>query len=354
VDVFIGTYTVRGSAGIYRGEFDPESGALEIVGEAAADNPSFLAIGRGGSVLYAVCEREEGAVRAFAVEQSRGGLSPLGESRSTHGSAPCHLALDGTRRWIVVANYGSGGGAVFPLNRDGSLGEAVDLYQHVGSGPHPERQARPHAHSATFDETGRRVYVADLGIDRIMIYELDQRNGRLRSGRPPWADLASGSGPRHMAFHGGQAFVINELASTIAGFRHDPATGELTGVHTVSTLPPGFTGENTCADIHVHPGGRFVYGSNRGHDSIAVFSLDRERGELAPAGHAAAGIAWPRGFALDPSGRFLLAANKNGDDIVTFAVNQATGLLDPTGSRCRVPSPVCVVFADAASGGATP
>ena len=235
---------------------------------------------------------------------------------------------------------------VFPIETDGSLGPDVDRYRHEGSGPNRERQNEAHAHSATFDPTGSRVYVADLGIDQVKGYNLDPSSGRLHADTGASVTIEPGSGPRHMTFHPTLplAWVINELGSTITSFRHDPRTGALTQTATVSTLPEGTTGESSCADIHVHPNGRFLYGSNRGHDSVAGFRIEPDGGRLDPAGHFGEGISWPRNFAIDPDGRIMLVANKLGDDIIAVRVDPETGVMTATGHRCAVSSPVCVLI----------
>ncbi len=235
---------------------------------------------------------------------------------------------------------------MLPIQEDGQLAPASDAIQHEGSSVHPRRQTGPHAHSANLDPTNRFAFVPDLGMDKVMIYKLDIAAGKLVAGEQPWAEVAPGAGPRHFTFHPNMlyAYVINEIGSTITAFAYDMANGKLTEVQTVPTLPEDFDGESTTADIHVHPSGKFLYGSNRGHDSIAIFEVDEATGKLTPIGHESTQGKSPRNFGLDPTGTFLLAANQNSDTIVSFRIDTATGKLTPTGHVTNVPSPVCVKF----------
>lgn len=350
--LYVGTYTRNGSRGIYQAALDPRSGALTVHGVAAeTQNPSFLVMGRGGAHLYAVNEvgdfggEASGAVTAFAVDRDSGALRRLNQ-RSSRGGAPCHLAVDRGGRFLLVANYSGGNAAVLPIAEDGSLGEAVSVVQHRGSGPNRERQGEPHVHSVTLDRANRLALVADLGIDRLMAYRFDDRTGSLAPADPAWTALRPGAGPRHFAFHpdGRRAYVINELDSTLTALSYDPASGALTPGQTVPTLPADFTGRSHCADVHVHRSGRFVYGSNRGHDSIVVFAIDPASGKLTAVDHTSTQGKMPRNFALDPSGKYLLAANQGSDNIVAFRIDPATGKLTPTGSSVAVGAPVCVTF----------
>jgi 6-phosphogluconolactonase len=345
--LFVGTYTVRGSEGIYAFRMDPGTGDLEPVGRpAAVENPSFLAADPTGRFLYAVQENgPEGGVAAFRINHGTGELAPI-NSQLSHGSAPCHLSVDQTGRFVVAANYSSGSVTVLPVGEAGELREASCVIQHAGQGVDPERQEGPHAHSATIGPDNQRVFVADLGLDKVFVYRLDLATGELHPNEMPWLDIHPGAGPRHMAFHpsGRLAFVINELDNTLVALGHDPDTGALTELQTVPTLPADFTGTSFCADVHVHPSGRFVYGSNRGHDSLAIFGVEAATGRLALVGHEPTGGRNPRNFALAPGGEFLLAANQDTDDIVTFRLDGETGRLSPTGHVTRVPAPVCLCF----------
>jgi 6-phosphogluconolactonase len=246
----------------------------------------------------------------------------------------------------LVANFMSGSVCVLPVLEDGSLGEASDFIQHHGSSIHPVRQAGPHAHSVTLDEANRFAFVPDLGLDRIMVYRFDPEQGRLKSHAIPWIEMKPGAGPRHVAFHpnGKFAYLINELDSTLVALSYDGGQGTLEALQIVSTLPEDFRGESTCSDVQVSPSGTFVYGSNRGQDSIVIYRVDQQSGRLTYVGHEPTQGRTPRGFGVDPTGRFLLAANQDTDTIVTFRIDPQTGKLLPTGHVTQVPTPVCVKF----------
>jgi 6-phosphogluconolactonase len=348
--VYVGTYTTNAGGrgqGIDRFTLDPASGALsdrETV--AAIDDPSYLALSTDKRHLYAAIERASGGVAAFAVDPGSGRLTFLNQVDS-HGADPSHLALDPSGRHLLVANYTSGSVAVCPIEPDGRVGEATDVVQHVGQGPHPERQAGPHAHMVATDPTGSLVLVADLGLDRVLCYRLDTGSGKLRPLPDHFAQLPPGAGPRHFAFHpnGRWLFVLGELDSTVTVFDYDAQAVTFEPVHTLSTLPPDFTDTSWSAAIRVAPSGRWVYASNRGHDGIAVFACDAATGRLTPVGHTPVEGQWPRDFNIDPSGRFLLAAAQRSHSIATFAVDQATGELSLVGTVAESRSPVCVLFA---------
>ncbi|MCU0521142.1 MAG: lactonase family protein [Anaerolineae bacterium] len=349
--VYVGTYTRKGSQGIYVFRFDPVTGSLSPVGSAPADNPSFLAIHPNKQVLYAVNEVGEfggaatGAVSAFAIDWGSGALTLLNQQPS-HGQAPAHIAVDRAGAYVYVANYSSGTAAVFPIQVDGSLGTASDVVQHVGSGPDPRRQREPHAHSINLDFGDRRAYVADLGTDKVMIYDVASEPGKLRTNIPASAQVDGGSGPRHLAFHpsGRYAYLINEMGNTITAFAYNPVDGGLSALQTVPTLPADFDGRSTTADIHVAPSGAFLYGSNRGHDSIVVYRIDNETGGLSYVQHASTEGRTPRNFAIDPTGTYLLAANQDSDSLVVFRIDPDTGMLSATGTQVMVSMPVCVSF----------
>lgn len=350
--VFIGTYTRGRSEGIYVYRMDTATGALEYVSKATGvDNPSFLALHPSQRYLYCVNEtggpdgKPGGAVSAFALDLGTGTLKYL-DQQPSHGTQPCHLVVDATGKYVLVANYGSGSLSMFPIEQSGRLQEASDVVQHRGSSVNPRRQQGPHAHSINLDAANRYAFAADLGMDRVMVYRLDLAQGKLWPNDPPWAQVRPGAGPRHFAFHPGgkSAYLINELDSTMTAFAYDAQRGVLTEVQTLSTLPAGFSETSYCADVHVHPSGRFVYGSNRGHDSIAIFRIDQGSGRLTLVGHESTRGKTPRNFALDPTGTFLLAANQNSDTIVTFRVDQETGKLSATGHVAEVPQPVCLVM----------
>ncbi|HUG15809.1 MAG TPA: lactonase family protein [Thermomicrobiales bacterium] len=357
--VYVGTFTHHGPGergradGFYCYSFDSDSGALRLAQEIPdVPSPAFLALAPDGRTLYAVNEvpsidgHDGGAVSAFARDPGTGRLSFLNREAS-HGGDPCHLMVDATGQYVLVANYATGSVAMLPVESDGSLKQASDIHQHSGSSVHPVRQQGPHAHSITPDPTNTVALVADLGLDQVLIYRIDLELGRLAPHDPPFASLHPGAGPRHLAFHPGASFVyvINELDSTITACRWDLVGGVLEPRQTISTLPEGFDGRNSCADVHVRPDGRFLYGSNRGHDSIAIFAIDPLDGTLAPAGHQSTLGEEPRNFGIDPTGRYLLAANQNSDTIVTFRVDGESGRLEETGNVTMAPSPVCLLFA---------
>jgi 6-phosphogluconolactonase len=348
--VYVGTYTGKGSEGIYLYRLDSATGALQALGKPArVENPSFLAIDPQGRCVYAVREssrspaRKEGAVVALSRSRTTGALTVLNEQPSG-GQGPCYVTTDRAGRFVLVANYGSGSVAVLPIAADGSLQPATSVVQHEGSSVHPTRQKGPHAHSIILDAANRYAFAPDLGIDKIMIYRFDDKAGKLLPNDPPFAACEPGSGPRHLAFHpnGKYAYVIEELSCTVTALAYDASAGALKPLQKIRTLPEGFTGTSTCAEVQVHPSGRFLYGSNRGHDSIVIFAIDDKTGELRLLGHEPTQGRNPRNFALDPSGTFLLAANQDSDTIVSFRINPQTGALTPTGQVCRVPTPVCL------------
>jgi len=350
--LYVGTYTSGDSVGIYRCRFQPKTGKLNLIGETPdVVNPSYLAIAPGRQHLYAVNEtgdyegRSSGAVSAFAINQDSGELTFLNQQAS-RGAAPCYVSTDDQGKWVLVANYNGGNLCVLPVDSRGGVGEPTDIVQHTGTGVNPQRQKGPHAHSVLLDPANRYALSADLGIDKILIYRFDGRRGRLLENDPAFAKTAPGAGPRHIVFHpnGSFVYVIDEMGSTIMVFGYDAAHGELAAIQTVSTLPDTFRGSNTAADIHVSPDGRFLYGSNRGHDSLAVFSVHPSTGKLSSVGYESTRGHTPRNFTMDPGGNFLLAANQNSDSVVIFRRNLKTGTLSAIGDILRIPSPVCLTF----------
>ena len=349
---FIGTYTQSTSEGIYVHRFNPDTGGLEPVSIAAgADNPSFLALHPSGQFVYATSEVEEfegasqGALYAYSVDAESGELSIINRQGSI-GPGPCHAIVDGSGRYLLAANYHGGSICVLPIREDGGLAPACEFIQHRGSSVNPRRQGEAHAHSINLDPQNRFAYVPDLGVDRVFIYGFDQDSGGLSPAAPASVEVSPGFGPRHFAFHpdGRRAYLNNELGSVITVFDCNSETGALTELQNIGTLPPGFSGSNTTAHILVHPSGRFLYCSNRGHDSIAVFAVDEVTGRLTAVGHQATGGRTPRNFEIDPSGTFLVAENQNSDSVVTFRIDSESGLLTPTGNLTRIPMPVCVKF----------
>jgi len=289
--------------------------------------------------------RSSGGVSAFLIDPATGKLTLLNEVASG-GAGPCHLAVDRTGKYVLVANYGGGSLAVFPILNDGRLGQASAFVQHKGASVNPQRQEAPHAHSVYLSPDNHFALCADLGLDEVLIYRFDAGKGTLTPNNPAFALVSSGAGPRHFAFHpnGKLGYVIDEMQSTVTVFSYDPANGALDVVQTVSTLPQGFKGENTTAEVEVHPSGKFLYGSNRGHDSIALFSINPRKGTLTPEGHTPTLGKTPRSFALDPTGSYLFAANQDSDSIVQFRVDPNNGRLTPTGQVLEVPMPVCIIF----------
>jgi len=350
---YVGTYTTKkASKGIYVYRFDAATGQLTSVGLAAeSTDPSFVAAHPSGKYLYAVNEvgnydgKKSGTVSAFAIDHKSGRLTLLNQVASG-GADPCYVSLDKTGKHVLVANYSGGSVAVFPVLKDGRLGEASAFVQHQGSGANKERQEGPHAHWIQTSPDNRLAAVSDLGLDELVLYRFDAAKGSLVPNDPPFVKVSPGSGPRHAAFHpnGKFVYVLNEMQSTVVVFSYDPSTATLKTLQQLSTLPKDFTGQNDTAELAVHPSGKFLYASNRGHDSIAIFSIDSVKGTLTPTGHVATGGKTPRNFAIDPTGKYLLAANQASDDIVIFRINLVTGNLTRTGQVVEVPSPVDVAF----------
>jgi len=349
--IYIGTYTTppNGRAeGIYTYAFDATTGALSRPQTLASVNPSFLTLDAGRQFLYAVNENTVGAVSAFAVDDTTGALTPLSQ-QSANGSAPCFLSLDPSGQWLLTANYTSGNFAVYPVGTDGGLGGATDLVQSSGTGPNTARQEGPHAHMIAFDPSGQFVLGADLGSDRVLIYRLNTADGTLTANKgamPSYAATKAGAGPRHFAFHpnGRYLYVNGELNSTVNAYLFDANTGATMANGSLSTLPADFTGMSSTAEIALHPNGRFVYVSNRGHDSIAMFAVNESTGTLTAMGHEPTRGKTPRNFAIDPTGTFLLAANQESDNVVAFRIDGNTGRLTATGQVTSVLSPVCIIF----------
>ncbi|MCW5853337.1 MAG: lactonase family protein [Anaerolineae bacterium] len=350
--VYVGSYTrtlphVKGKGeGIYIFRMDRASGALAPAGDVLGlSNPSYLAFDPTQRYLYTVDEIDQGNVSAFAVDPATGALTRLEQHVSSEGDVPCHLSVDPSGRWVLTANYTSGHVVSLPIRPDGSLGDAVEIVHHHGHSVHPDRQESAHAHWISVDPTGRYVLVADLGLDKVLVYHFDPEYGTLTPNDPPACDLPPGSGPRHLVFHpsGRFAYVINELASTLTTCAYDGERGILHPLQTLSTLPADFTGHSTTSAIRIHPSGKFVYGSNRGHDSLAMFAVNDD-GTLTPVGHTPTQGRNPRDFNIDPTGAFLIAGNQDTDTLVTFRIDTATGQLTPTGAVTPVMTPVCIVF----------
>lgn len=342
--LFVGTYTSGRSEGIYVYRMDQSSGSLQRVSAINSENPSFLALAPSKRFLYAVNETATGAVSAFKIDPTSHELTFLNQQPS-EGADPCHLMVDSHRKCVLVANYTGGNVAVLPIQPDGSLSASTDVEQHQGTGPR-QQQKGPHAHCIKLDRANRYAYAADLGSDKIMIYRFLRAGAQLEPAPQPFAALHPGAGPRHLTLHPNSRYlyVINELDSSITTFRCNPVTGTLTAFESVSTLPRDFTGTSYCADIHVSRSGRFLYGSNRGHNSIVVFAIDPRNSRLNLVEHVSTEGKWPRNFTIDPSGRFLLVANQHTDNVVTYHINPQTGRLTPTGHTAEIPVPVCLQF----------
>jgi 6-phosphogluconolactonase len=356
---YVGTYTEAGSKskGIYAYSYDADTAQITPLGLAAeTTNPSWVAIHPNGRFLYAANEVQNykgpnsGGLSAFSIDRDKGGRA-TGKLRflnemPTRGADPCYLTVDNTGKYVLVANYTGGSVAVFPIRDGGSLGEASAFVQHTGHGPNPQRQEGPHAHSINLSPDNRFAFVDDLGLDELLVYRFDSAKGSLTPNDPPFAKLVPGAGPRHFALHpsGQFAYVISEMGSTVTVFANDAKTGALRNLQTISTLPRDFKKQNDDAEVEVDPSGRFLYASNRGHDSIMVFSINAARGTLTPVEYTFTQGETPRSFAIDPTGTLLFAANQESNDIVIFRIDQNTGRLTPTGQVLDVGAPVCVKF----------
>jgi 6-phosphogluconolactonase len=347
--VYAGTYTRGDSRGIYVFRFNPSTGKLSAPTLAAETlNPSFLAEHPNHRFLYAVNEGGQGGntVSAFAIDAATGKLTPL-NAVSSQGSGPCHLAVDATGKWLVVANYNNGTMALIPIHEDGRVGEAKQVEKHEGSSANPQRQRGPHAHCVLFSPDNHFLLLADLGLDKIFVYKFDAAAGALTPNDPPSASVAPGAGVRHLAFHpnGRVLYSINEMGNTITAFHYEPAKGTLEAFQSETTLPEGFKGNTSTAEVAVNPAGTRVYGSNRGHDSIALFAIDPRHQTLSPMDHTSTLGKNPRHFTLDPTGKFLLVANQDTSDITVFKVHPNSGQLTPAGPPVKGAAfPVCVLF----------
>ena len=343
--LLVGTYTKGGSKGIYSLALDASTGALSAASLAAeAPNPTFLALSPDRGVAYAVCAGDAW-VSSFRAEAANGALSPLVQQPAGTGPTPCHVAVDPTGRIAIAANYHLGLAAAIPLGPDGAHG-APRVVAHSGRGPHPTRQTTSHVHSANFSPDGRFALVCDLGLDRIYTYAVDREGVALVAGDPPYIEAAPGAGPRHLAFgRGGRhAYVINELDNTLVAYDYLPANGGLVRLQAVSLLPAGYRGDATAAEVRVHPSGRFIYGSSRGPDTIAVFSVHEASGALSPVEIVPCGGKGPRNFSVSADGRWLVCAHQDSGTLCSFAVDPSTGRLTRVPGSAEVPMAVCVVF----------
>jgi 6-phosphogluconolactonase len=352
--VYVGTYTTKqASKGIYAFDFDSASGELKERGLAAESiDPSFLAVHPNGKYLYAVNEtgefagRKSGAVSAFAIDPSTSKLKLLNQFPS-EGAGPCHISLDKTEKFVLVANYDGGSIASFPIREDGSLGPASSFVQHTGSSVNKERQEAPHAHWISTSPDNHFVLVADLGLDEVLIYRFDATTGQLSPHTPPFAKVAPASGPRHFAFrpNGKFGYVLTEMAATVTAFSYDSGKGVLSVIQTIPTLPKEYSGPAEAAELAVHPSGKFLYASNRaGIDTITAFAIDPAKGTLKLIDRVSTKGKTPRNFAVDPTGSYLLAANQESSNIVVFRIDPTTGALNAAEHEVQVPAPVCIVF----------
>jgi 6-phosphogluconolactonase len=356
--VYFGTYTQTASKGIYSIRFDPASGSMsapELAGEAR--NPTFISLDPTGRFLYATGElahelspgKPAGGASAFAVERPSGKLRLI-NTQETGAGATTHNAVDATGRMLVLANYSAGYIAAVTIKSDGSLGPRSAYFDQNGKaplGPNAERQQQSHAHSVTISPDNRFVFACDLGLDRVFGYKMDPSNGSLQPNDPPAVAAPPGAGPRHSKFSpdGRFLYVANEMGATVTRYAYDARSGALAREESVTTLPPGvILPDNTVAELRLHPSGKFLYASNRGHDSIAIYAVDLPTGKLTPVAITPCGGKHPRNFALDPSGRWLLCANRDTNNVVLFAVDPASGKISPTGREVAVAQPVCVLF----------
>ena len=353
--LYIGTYTSGASKageGIYIYRMNEKTAELThfktITGVA---DPSFLTFDPKRRHLYAVNEVEQfegkpsGSVSAFSVDKKTGDLNFLNK-QSTSGAHPCHLIVDEKGNYVLVANYSGGSVAVLPITDGGSLGMTSSVVQHRGSSVNKDRQTGPHAHCIELDKSNRHALAVDLGLDKILIYKFDKKTGQLVANKVPSIEVSPGDGPRHLTFHpnGKFVYVINELSNTIIAFEYEKDDGTLKRTQTVSTLPLGFSGKSWTAEVVISPSGKFLYGSNRGHDSIVSFAIDEDTGHLTYIEHVSTQGKHPRHFTIDPNGRFLLVANRDSNSIVSFRIEKDTGRLTPTGQVTSVLKPVCLLF----------
>lgn len=350
--VYLGTNTTSTSRGIYRFFLDNSTGQVTPLELAAqVKNPTFLALSPDGRRLYAVSEisdfqgHKAGGVCGFSIDTTTGNLTLLNQQPSG-GQGPCHVSVSPDGHFAAVANYGNGSIALLPIQANGTLTSPTSVIQHTGHSVNPQRQAGPHAHSVNFDAAGRYAYAADLGIDQVKTYRVDPDAQTLVPVAGADAAMQPGAGPRHLAFHpnGGFAYVVTEMGNTVTVFRHDADSGALTEVQTTSTLPVGYSGKTFASEVRVHPTGKFLYASNRGHDSIAIFAIDSETGKLTSLGHEPAGGKFPRNFNIDPTGQWLIATNQDSNNIVIFRIDPTNGMLHRTGEIADIHRPMCVVF----------
>ena len=344
--VYFGSHSPRPGTGFSLAHFDTDTGVLtkpEFLLEAK--EPAYFVIHPDGRHLYTCNSGPPGGVSAYAIEPHTGRLTLLNRVLAG-GVDTSYLSLDRTSRYALAANYDGGNIAVFALKPDGTIGDYTAFVQHTGSSVNPQRQTHAYAHSIIPDPANRFALVADLGVDKLFVYRFDEATGALAPNSPAFVTIAPGSGPRHVKFHpnGRWVYLINEIASTVVAFNWDGVKGTLAEFQTISTLPPDFTGTSTCAEVEVHPNGKFLYGSNRGHDGLAVFAIDAATGRLTSVEHVSSGGKTPRNFAFDPTAHWIICTNHGSDNAVVFRVDENTGRLTRTGEPVSVPGPFCERF----------
>lgn len=344
--LFIGTYTDGDSEGIYVYSLDHTTGELHPTSVTTGiKNPSFIEIHPSQELLYAVSELSDGGglISAYAIEPSTGSLNYINQ-QSTGDEGPCHLSISSSGDVVAVANYSGGSITTIPINSDGSLGSPTGFIKHHGSSINPDRQSGPHPHSANIDPFNKNLLVPDLGLDKIIVYPINTKMGTLTEIPTSRAGSTQGAGPRHLAFHTNYkwVYVINELDSTITAFNYDPDLGSLEEFQNITTLPNTYGGDNYCADIHVSPNGKFLYGSNRGNDSIAIYAISQDSGKLEYIEHISTNGHYPRNFTIDTGGLIFIAANQLTNNIVSYWSSPSNGTLKPTGHSANVPAPVCL------------
>jgi 6-phosphogluconolactonase len=356
--VYVGTYTKAKSKGIY--VYRLQTSGLEVsqnitlvpLGLAAESaNPSFLELDFKRRLVFAVNELDSfqgkptGAVSAFAIDPESGKLKLINQQPSM-GGGPCHLVLDKAGKNLLIANYGSGSVAVLPVAADGRLGPATEVVQHKGSSVNPERQKGPHAHCVTLDPENRFAFVCDLGLDKVMAYRFDAARGKLTPNNPAFVSVKPGAGPRHMVFRpdGRFAYVLNELSSTVTAFAYDAKAGALKELSTLRTVPDHYDGPNSCAEVDVHPSGKYLYASNRGHNSVVLFAIDPDKGTLSFVEEQGTGGKKPRHFGIEPSAKHLVIANQDSDSLLVCRIDAGNGRLKPSGVFAEAPTPVCAKF----------
>lgn len=342
--IYTGSFSNRGSKGIYVFQFDRGQGKLEEI-QTVTDgkNPSFLALHPNGKYLYAVNEIGAGVVMSFKIDPQTGFLTKMNE-QSSAGGGPTHISVDPKGRFVYVSNYGGGSLAIYPVNKDGSLEKASDIIQHTGSGTDPVRQKTPKTHSTFPSANGKFIYTSNLGLDKIMVYRV-QKSGKFMTGLSPFVSSMPGSGPRHLALHpnGKFAYSGEEISSMVASYKVNKKTGALTPLERLPMLPPTFTGTNSAGDIHISPDGKFLYASNRGHESLVIYEINKSTGKLKLVGHQNTGGKHSRNFLIDKKGEYVFIANMNTDNVVIFKRDKDTGKLTPTGEEIKIPAVSCII-----------